>query len=379
MKGFAMLEIGKVGWIDVEKPSAGPYDAIVRPIAVAPCTSDVHTVWEGALGDRKNMILGHEAVGVIEEIGSEVKDFKPGDKVIVPAITPEWRSMEAQDGIPMHSNGMLSGWKFSNFKSGVFAEFFHVNDADMNLALLPKGMPLEQAVMLSDMATTGIQGAEMAKIKMGSTVAVIGIGPVGLMAVAGATILGAGRLIAVGSRKVCVDLALEYGASEIVDYRKGGLVEQILAKTNGKGVDSVIISGGNENTISDAVKIVKPGGTVSNVNYYGTGDILPIPRIEWGSGMSQKDIRGGLTNRRSSEDGKNGRPLYLRKNISGKNGHSCIQRVRQNGRSSHAHERKTKRSDQTCCSSGLISKSTTLPKLFAMLGVLRKGYSRLMG
>lgn len=76
MKGFAMLEIGKVGWIDAERPSAGLYDAIVRPIAVAPCTSYVHTVWEGALGDRKNMILGHEDVGVIEEIGSEVKDFK---------------------------------------------------------------------------------------------------------------------------------------------------------------------------------------------------------------------------------------------------------------------------------------------------------------
>ena len=70
MKGFAMLEIGKVGWIDAERPSVGPYDAIVRPIAVAPCTSDVHTVWEGALGYRKNMILGHEAVGVLEEIGS---------------------------------------------------------------------------------------------------------------------------------------------------------------------------------------------------------------------------------------------------------------------------------------------------------------------
>ena len=83
-----MLEIGKVGWIDTERPSVGPYDAIVRPIAIAPCTSDVHTVWEGALGDRKNMILGHEAVGVIEEIGSEVKDFKPSNKVIVPAITP---------------------------------------------------------------------------------------------------------------------------------------------------------------------------------------------------------------------------------------------------------------------------------------------------
>lgn len=296
MKGFAMLGIGKVGWIDINKPKAGSLDAIVRPIAVAPCTSDVHTVWEGALGDRKNMILGHEAVGVIEEVGSEVKDFKPGDKVIVPAITPDWRSIEVQDGMPMHSCGMLSGWKFSNFKSGVFAENFHVNDADMNLAHLPKGMPLEQAVMLSDMATTGIQGAEYANIKMGSTVAVIGIGPVGLMAVAGAAILGAGKLYAVGSRKVCADLAMEYGASEIIDYKNGGLVDQILKKTNGRGVDSVIIAGGNQNSISDAVKIVKPGGTVSNVNYFGSGDTLPIPRIEWGSGMAHKDIRGGLTN-----------------------------------------------------------------------------------
>jgi len=116
MKGFAMLEIGKVGWIDTERPLAGPYDAIVRPIAIAPCTSDVHTVWEGALGDRKNMILGHEAVGVIEEIGSEVKDFKPSDKVIVPAITPDWRSMEAQDGKPMHSNGMLVDGSFQTSK-----------------------------------------------------------------------------------------------------------------------------------------------------------------------------------------------------------------------------------------------------------------------
>ena len=107
MKGFAMLGIGKVGWIEVEKPSAGPFDAVVRPLAVAPCTSDIHTVWEGALGDRKNLILGHEAVGVIDEIGSEVKAFKPGDKVIVPAITPDWRSLEAQDGKPMHSNVML--------------------------------------------------------------------------------------------------------------------------------------------------------------------------------------------------------------------------------------------------------------------------------
>ncbi|MBY0541017.1 MAG: alcohol dehydrogenase catalytic domain-containing protein, partial [Campylobacterales bacterium] len=85
MKGFAMLKIGQVGWIEKEKPTCGVMDAIVKPIAVSPCSSDVHTVWAGALGDRHDMILGHEAVGEVVEVGSLVKDFKVGDKVIVPA------------------------------------------------------------------------------------------------------------------------------------------------------------------------------------------------------------------------------------------------------------------------------------------------------
>ena len=128
MKGFAMLSLNQIGWIEKEKPQCGPLDALLRPIAVSPCTSDVHTVWEGALGDRHDMILGHEAVGEVTEVGALVRDFKPGDKVIVPAITPDWNSLEAQAGFSMHSGGMLAGWKFSNFKDGVFGEFFHVND-----------------------------------------------------------------------------------------------------------------------------------------------------------------------------------------------------------------------------------------------------------
>ena len=94
-----MLGIGKTGWINKEEPICGPLDAIVRPIAVAPCTSDIHTVWAGAIGERHNMILGHEAVGEIVEVGQLVKDFKVGDKVIVPAITPDWGSIEAQSGM----------------------------------------------------------------------------------------------------------------------------------------------------------------------------------------------------------------------------------------------------------------------------------------
>ena len=294
MKGYAMLGIGKTGWIEKDVPACGPLDAIVRPIAVSPCTSDIHTVWEGAIGERTDMILGHEAVGEIVEVGSLVKDLKVGEKVIVPAITPDWGSREAQGGYAMHSGGMLSGWKFSNFKDGVFAEYFHVNEADANLARLPEGLDPAAAVMLSDMVPTGFHGAELADVQYGESVCVIGIGPVGLMAVAGAALKGAGRLFAVGSRPNCVEAAKAYGATDIINYREGDIVEQILEKTGGKGVDKVIIAGGDNDTFIQAVTMLKPGGRIGNVNYLGEGDFVRIPRAEWGCGMGHKTIAGGL-------------------------------------------------------------------------------------
>lgn len=294
MKGFAMLGIGKTGWIEKEVPACGPLDAIVRPLAVSPCTSDIHTVWEGAIGERTSMILGHEAVGEIVEVGSLVKDLKVGDRVIVPAITSDWGSLEAQGGYSMHSGGMLAGWKFSNFKDGVFAEYFHVNEADANLALLPEGLDPAAAVMLSDMVPTGLHGVELADVQFGDTVCVVGIGPVGLMAVAGAALRGASRLFAVGSRPVCVEAAQAYGATDVINYREGDIVQQVLDKTHGKGVDRVILAGGDNDTFRQAVEMVKPGGYIGNVNYLGSGDYVKIPRAEWGCGMGHKTIRGGL-------------------------------------------------------------------------------------
>lgn len=294
MRGFAMSSIGHTSWIEKDKPVCGPLDAICRPIALAPCTSDVHTVWSGALGDRHDMILGHEAVGEIVEVGVLVKDFKVGDKVIVPAITPDWNSLEAQAGYQMHSGGMLSGWKFSNFKDGVFAELFHVNDADGNLSLLPQNMDPVAACMLADMVPTGFHGVELADIQFGDRVVVVGIGPVGLMAVAGAAIRGASHIYAVGSRPNCIQIAKEYGATDIINYHQGDIVEQVMEKTHGKGVDRVVIAGGDVDTFAQAIKILKPGGKIGNVNYLGEGDYIQIPRVEWGCGMSHKIIAGGL-------------------------------------------------------------------------------------
>jgi len=294
MKGFAMMGIGKTAWIEKEKPECGPMDAICRPLALAPCTSDVHTVWAGALGDRHELILGHEGVGEVVEAGAFVKDFKKGDRVLIPAITPDWNSVEAQDGYAQHSGGMLSGWKFSNIKDGVFGEFFHVNDADGNLGMLPDGMDLGAACMLSDMVPTGMLAAEMADIQYGDKICVIGIGPVGLSAVSASAIRGVSDLYAVGSRPDCVRVAKEYGATEVVNYKDGDIVEQILELTKGKGVDRVIIAGGDVNTMDQAVRMLKAGGKISNVNYLGEGDYIKIPRVEWGVGMGHKQINGGL-------------------------------------------------------------------------------------
>ena len=294
MKCFVMLEIGKTGWIEKEKPACGPIDAICKPLALAACTSDVHTVWEGAIGDRRDIILGHEGIGEVVEVGSLVKDFKPGDKVIIPAITPDWNSVEAQAGFSMHSGGMLAGWKFANIKDGMFAEFFNVNDADGNLALLPQGMDLASAAMLSDMVPTGFHGAELADVQYGDSVVVIGIGPVGLMGVAGSALRGAAQIYAIGSRPNCVKAAKEYGATHIINYKEGDIVDQVLDLSKGKGVDKIIVAGGDNDTFDQAIRMLKPGGVIGNVNYLGSGDFVKIPRVAWGVGMGHKTIKGGL-------------------------------------------------------------------------------------
>ncbi len=298
MKGFAMLKIGEVGWIEKDRPECGPMDAICRPLALAPCTSDVHTAWEGAIGDRHNMILGHEALGIVDEVGEMVRDFKPGDRIIVGAITPDWGDEAEQRGYSSQTTGPLGGWKFSNFKDGVFGEFFHVNHAEYNLAKLPPDISLEAAVMLPDMMTTGFMGAENANIPIGGTVAVFGIGPVGLCGIAGAKLRGAGRIFAVGTRPKPVEIAKKYGATDIISYKNGNAAEQILELTDGAGVDSCITSGGGPDIIMDAMKCAKAGSYISNNNYFGKGmtdkDWIPLDRNDWGVGMASKQLITGL-------------------------------------------------------------------------------------
>src|SRR6516164_2881838 len=239
MKAFVMREIGSVGFMDKPVPRPGPNDAVIKTTRALICTSDSHTV-AGGIGPRENLTLGHEAVGVVHEGGSEVKAFRPGDRVLVGAITPDWGDPAAQAGHSSQSGAPLGGWKFSNTKDGVFGEYFHVNDADANMSRIPDEVPDDVAVYCADMLSTGFMGAEHGNIPIGGTVAVLAQGPVGLMATAGAKLRGAGLIIGVESVPKRQELARAYGADEIVDFTKEDVVERITELTDGQGVDTAI-------------------------------------------------------------------------------------------------------------------------------------------
>lgn len=296
IKKFAKLASGQVGWIEKNAPVCAPAGVILRPVAVAPCTSDVHTVWDGAENSKsKKVMLGHESVGQIVEAGALVRDFKAGDLVIVPAITPDWNTAESQRGVGAHCYGnLLYGGRDPG--NSCFSDLYAVNNADGNLALLPESISPEEGAMLSDMAATGFTAAESAEIKFGETVAIIGIGPVGLMAAAACALNGASFIYCVGSRTACVNAAKYYGASEIFNYKNGDITAQILSANKNKPVDKVIITGGNLSAYADALKLVKYGGTVVNAAYLSNEvNDIRLPIQAFGGGIANKKIIGTTT------------------------------------------------------------------------------------
>ena len=288
-----MKGIGEVGMGEKPVPEPGPTEAVVKTTTALICTSDTHTVG-GAIGERSDLTLGHEAVGVIHRLGAAVEGFEEGQRVAVNAITPCFQCHNCQRGYTSQCTEMLGGWKFANVKDGVFAEYFVVNDAKANLAPIPDDLTDEQAAYTCDMMSTGFMGAEHADIPIGGSVAVFAQGPVGLMATVGARLLGAGLVIGVESIPNRKELAREYGADEIVDFRETDPVEAILELTGGVGVDSAIEALGAQQTFESCVKVTRPGGTISNIGYHGEGEYVQIPRAEWGVGMSDKTIRTGL-------------------------------------------------------------------------------------
>lgn len=294
MKALAFLAKNQVGILEKPVPEPGARDVVVRTTASLVCTSDVHTV-HGVLPLPEGRVLGHESVGVVDRVGSDVAGFRPGQRVTVCAITPCGRCDSCQRGRSSQCGRPLGGYKFTAERDGNLAEYFLVNDADYNLVPIPDAISDEQAVYTCDMMSTGFAGAEAAAIPIGGTVAVFAQGPVGLCATAGARLLGAGLVIAVESKPDRKELARRFGADVVVDPAREDAVARILELTGGEGVDSAIEALGLPITFENCIKATRAGGTIANVGYHGeAGDALRIPLVEFGFGMADKTIRGVL-------------------------------------------------------------------------------------
>ncbi|APR81926.1 Threonine dehydrogenase [Minicystis rosea] len=294
MRAFAMKSIGVVGFMSKPRPEEpGPTGAIVKTTRALVCTSDTHTV-AGAIGPRRDLTLGHEAVGVVHRVGSEVKSIREGDRVAVGAITPCFHCDNCLRGFTSQCTRMLGGWRFANVSDGVFAEYFTVNDAEANLAHIPDDVTDERAVYVCDMMSTGFVGVEHADVPMGGSIAIFAQGPVGLMATAAARLRGAGTIIAVETIPKRKELARHFGADVVIDFKERDAVEAILEITSGDGVDASVEALGAQASFEMCVKATRPGGTISNIGYHGSGEYVSIPRLEWGVGMSDKTIRTAL-------------------------------------------------------------------------------------
>lgn len=318
MKSLVLKSKGIIEYIDKDEPSLNDeHGALLTPIVVSPCTSDVHTIWYGS-PKKEDLTLGHECVAKIISVGNDVSDFEIGEIVAVPSITPNWDHTDVYSN-PSHAGVNFSAHMLGKSIDGAFQEVFYIPHADKNLAKIPKNVSLEQALMCVDVITTGFTAVEDANISTGDTVVVMGIGAIGLSAIMGAKLRNAKKIYAIGSRKENVELAEKLGA-EVLNYKtlecdppkdmhplanftNSSIVNYILKETNNKGVDSVLICGGNDFSLPQAIDIVKYGtGTVANVMYYGdntsisndNAEALLIPKFSIGKGMAGKTLKFSL-------------------------------------------------------------------------------------
>lgn len=293
MRGLAFLEKGTVGLVERPVPEPGPGEAVVRTTASLICTSDVHTV-DGVLEVPQGRLLGHESVGVVHAVGSGVTSVRVGERVAVNAVTPDGTCDACQAGYTSQCGGPLGGYRFTVQKDGNMAEYFHVNDADYNLAPIPDSLSDELAVYACDMLSTGFIGAENAAVPIGGTVAVFAQGAVGLSATIGARLVGAGLVIAVDGIPERRKLAERFGADITLDPADGDVAERIVELTGG-GVDSAIEALGAQATFEACLRATKAGGTISNLGYHGSeGPTLTIPLDAFGLGMAGKKIATDL-------------------------------------------------------------------------------------
>ena len=271
MKALVYLGPGKKSWQEVAEPTIQePTDVIVRIDTTTICGTDLHILAGDVAAVTQGRILGHEAVGTVSEIGSAVSGFAVGDRVLVPAVTKCGRCEYCQRGMPSHCQTVGGiGWILGHLIDGTQAELVRIPYADTSLYSIPAGVSNEQAIFLADSLPTGYEvGVLAGGVKPGDTVAVVGAGAVGLAAILTTGLFGASKVVAIDSNKFRLEKAFEMGATDTVEAGPD-TVREVLALTDGLGVDVAIEAVGFPETLLTAAALVRPGGTIANIGVHG--------------------------------------------------------------------------------------------------------------
>ncbi len=285
MKALVYHGPGNIQWEDTPKPIVQkPTDAVVRITKTTICGTDLHILKGDVPTVTDGRILGHEGVGVVEEVGSGVDNFSVGDRVIVSCITSCGKCDACKKG--MYSHCADGGWILGNTIDGTQAEYVLIPQADLSLYHIPDGSDEEALVMLSDILPTGFEcGVLNGKVQPGDTVAIVGAGPVGLAALLTSQFYSPSEIISIDLDDNRLDVAHKFGATKTVNSRDGKAVEKVMELTGGKGVDVVIEAVGIPQTFEICQEIVTPGGHIANVGVHGKSVELHMEKL-WDRNMT---------------------------------------------------------------------------------------------
>jgi threonine dehydrogenase-like Zn-dependent dehydrogenase len=269
---------------EVVRPRAGFGEAVIRITATTICGTDVHIV-RGEYPVRPGLILGHEPVGVIEELGVGLEGlYQVGQRVIVGAITPCGQCFYCLNDARSQCGGPLGGWRFGNTINGAWAEYLLVPDARANLAPIPEELDDEDVLMCPDIFSTGLSGVESGQVKVGDSVAIFAQGPIGLCATIGAKLRGASLIIGIDGSPERLEVSRRFGANVTLNIHDGDPIPEIKRLTDGRGVDVAIEALGQQQTFENALKATRPGGTVSSLGVYSGKLVAPYEAIYAGLG-----------------------------------------------------------------------------------------------
>lgn len=281
MKANVFRAPGKFGLEEKPIPRAGYGEAVVQVRLTTICGTDIHIV-KGEYPVQPGLTIGHEAVGVIHELGPGVSGYERGQRVLMGAITPCGQCEPCLGGQTSQCGGPLGGWRFGNSIDGAQAEFVRVPFAQANLALIPDALSDEDVLLLSDIASTGFAAAESGGVRLGDTVAVFAQGPIGLCATLGARLMGASEILAVDPNPGRLEIAKRFGATACLPA--ADVVRRITELTNGRGVDVAIEALGTQDTFENALRVLRPGGTLSSVGVYSGHLRIPLEGFAAGLG-----------------------------------------------------------------------------------------------